>query len=314
MVFPGRDLLLDATKGTVLTLALFLAYVTFPVLGLLPGIFTSLPGIYFYLKRGAAAGMTVLALTVTVLLMMGDASIPVLYLLQSGLTSLLLPFFFLQGKGMARAIAYAVGINFLLIVALAVGYGLSTGIDLQDLLVKGIETSTKQAITLYEKQGIKGEDIKLLTEGIQQAGHLIGRLFPALLLVTLGSIASLNMMAILRLAAKFLPELPKPDDFKNFRNPEMLVWVVIVAGFTVLLPYPDVSRVALNILLVVGFIYFLQGLAIVLSFFQRFAVPTFARIIFWLFVAFQPYLVLAIAIFGIFDVWGDFRTPKTKNL
>jgi hypothetical protein len=45
MALPGRELLLDALKGGVLTLALFLAYVTFPVIGLLPGIFTPLPAI-----------------------------------------------------------------------------------------------------------------------------------------------------------------------------------------------------------------------------------------------------------------------------
>jgi uncharacterized protein YybS (DUF2232 family) len=314
MGMPGREMLLDATKGTVLTLALFLAYITFPVLGLLPGIFAPLPGIYFYLKRGATAGVTVLVITVVVLLLMGESSIPILYLLQSGLIAVLLPLFFMQGKGLARAIAYAVGINYLLIVALAIAYGLWAGIDLQELVVKGIETSTNQAITLYEKQGVKGEDIKMLTEGIQQAGQLIGRLFPALLLVALGSIASLNMAIIFRMSDRFLPNLSKPDDFNKFRNPDMLVWVVIAAGFATLLPYADISRVAFNILLVIGFIYFLQGLAVVLTFFQRITVPVFARIFFWLLLFFQPYLVLAIAILGIFDIWGDFRTPKNKNL
>jgi uncharacterized protein YybS (DUF2232 family) len=81
-----------------------------------------------------------------------------------------------------------------------------------------------------------------------------------------------------------------------------------------LVPHPDTARVALNVLVVAGFIYFLQGLAVVLAFFERISVPSLARVIFWLFLLFQPYLVLAISFLGLFDVWGDFRTPKQKNL
>lgn len=314
MALPGRELLLDAFKGGVFTLALFLAYVTFPVIGLLPGIFTPLPAIYYFCKRGATAGLAAVAITTAVLIIMGEGAVPLLYLLQAGIISLLLPWYYLQGKGTARAIAYPVGINFLLIVALAVAYGFWSGTDLQATLLKGIERSTEQAIAIYSKQGLSTEDLEMLTQGIRQAGTLIARLFPALLLVALGSIAALNMSALFRLAARWLPNLPQPDRFQAFRNPDILVWVVIVAGFSMLLPQPDLQRAALNLLLVSGFIYFLQGLAVVLAFFQRIAVPPLARFIFWLALTFQPYLVLAIAFLGIFDIWADFRRPKEKNL
>jgi uncharacterized protein YybS (DUF2232 family) len=314
MALPGRELLLDALKGGVLTLALFLAYVTFPVIGLLPGIFTPLPAIYYFCKRGAATGVAICIITTAVLLVMGESAVPVLYLLQAGSISLLLPWYYLQGKGTARAIAYPVGINFLLIVALAVAYGFWSGTDLQATLLKGIGHSTEQAIAVYSKQGLSAEDLEMLTQGIRQAGALIARVFPALLLVALGSIAALNMSALFSLAARWLPNLPRPDRFQSFRNPDLLIWVVIVAGFSMLLPQPDLQRAALNLLLVSGFIYFLQGLAVVLAFFQRISVPPLARFIFWLVLTFQPYLVLAIAFLGIFDIWADFRTPKEKNL
>ncbi|HZV80931.1 MAG TPA: DUF2232 domain-containing protein, partial [Geobacteraceae bacterium] len=86
------------------------------------------------------------------------------------------------------------------------------------------------------------------------------------------------------------------------------------AGFTMLLPYPDITRIALNLLIVTGFVYFLQGLAVTLAFFRKIAVPGLVRVIFWLFLAFQPYMLLAVAIIGIFDIWGDFRNPREKNL
>lgn len=314
MQLPGREPLLDAIKGSVLTLALFLAYVTFPLVGLMPGLFTSLPGIFYFLKSGAKTGAAILLLTISTLLLMGDKSLPLLYFFQSGLIAFLLPLFLVRSGSPARSIVSAVGINFLLIVILVIGYGLFSGANLQGLIIKGIETSSSQAIAIYEKQGVQGDDIRLLTDGIRQAGQFVIRVFPALLLVALGMIASLNMLLVFRLLAGRLPDLPKTKDFSKFRNPDFLIWVVIVAGFSMLLPYPDVSRVALNLLLVTCFAYLLQGMAVITAFFGRFPLPALARIFFWLAVALQPYLLLVVTVLGIFDIWGDFRTPKNKNL
>jgi uncharacterized protein YybS (DUF2232 family) len=226
----------------------------------------------------------------------------------------MIPYFYLQGKGTARAIAYAVGIDFLLIIVLALAYGFWSGADLQGMLLKGINSSTEQAVVIYGKQGLSPEDLELFTQGIRQAGALIAKIFPALILVSLGTIAALNMAIIFRIRSKRLPDIPEPEQLLSFRNPDLLVWVVIAAGFAVLVPEAAISKVGLNLLVVCGFIYFLQGLAVVLVFFKRIAVPSLARVIFWLALAFQPYLVLAIAFLGLFDIWGDFRVPKQKNL
>lgn len=314
MRLPGRELLFDGVKGGVLTLALFLAYITFPLLGLAAGVLTPLPAIYYYFRRGVVVGVLIFAITFSALMIMGGASVPILYLLQAGLTGITLPLFYLQGKGTARAIAYSVGINFLLIVIVALAYGFWSGADLQGILLKGINGSTEQAVALYGKQGLSPEDLELFTKGIRQAGSLIAQIFPALLLVALGSIAALNMAVIDRLRQKRLPDIPEPEDLLSFRNPDILVWAVIAGGFALLAPAAEINRAGLNVLVVCGFVYFIQGLAVVLAFFKRIAVPSFARIIFWLVLAFQPYLVLALAILGLFDIWGDFRVTKQKNL
>jgi uncharacterized protein YybS (DUF2232 family) len=314
MQLPGRELLFDAVKGGVLTLALFLAYISFPVIGLAAGILTPLPAMYYYFRRGSIAGVLIFAITLSVLMMMGDASVPMLYLLQSGLTGIILPLFYLQGKGAARAIACSVGINFLLIVILALAYGFWSGTDLQGILVKGINSSTEQAVAIYGKQGLSPEDLEIFTQGIRQAGALIAKVFPALVLVALGTIAAVNMSVIFRLRAKRLPDIPEAEELLSFRNPDLLVWVVIAAGFALLMAEPNISRIGLNVIVVCGFIYFFQGLAVVLAYFKRIELPSLARLIFWLVLAFQPYLVLAIATLGLFDTWGNFRVPKQKNL
>ncbi|MBI5656395.1 MAG: DUF2232 domain-containing protein, partial [Geobacter sp.] len=100
------------------------------------------------------------------------------------------------------------------------------------------------------------------------------------------------------------------DDFRQFRNPEQLVWIVIVAGFSLLIDNDIVARGALNLLLVGLFAYFIQGMAVIAHFFDRFSVPVLGRYLLYFFLALQPYLAVVVAALGLFDLWGNFRAPR----
>jgi uncharacterized protein YybS (DUF2232 family) len=303
---------LDVVKGTVLTLALFLAYVTFPLFGMLPGFFAPLPCLFFTCKRGALAGTAIVVACAAALSALGDPAVPLLYLLQSGVLALVLGAVYRQGKGVARSLTYAVSVDFVLILGLAIGYGLFQGVDLYAIVLKGIDASIVQTAKFYEQQGIKGDELQFFKQGMQQGGAFIARTFPALLLVSLGTIAGLNLQLLFRFSGK-LPGLPLPGLFRTFKNPEPLVWVLILAGFAMLVPSRPVETVALNVLIVIGSMYLLQGLAVVQHFFNRFAVPRFMRVIIYLFLTLQPYLLLAVACVGVFDIWGNFRAPRTTE-
>jgi uncharacterized protein YybS (DUF2232 family) len=296
-------------KGWLATLALFLIYITVPVAGLLPGIFTPLPVIFYSVKHGPKVGAGIVLITAAAIAAGIDPGSGLLYLFQDGLVSLLLPLFILSGKGVARAQMLAVSATFVAILLAAVTYGVVTGIDLQSQLVKGIEKSIAQTIALYQQSGVKGDELEALRQAMKQGGALIERIFPAMSLVSLAGIAGLNVLALDRLRAR-LPGLPEFGDFSRFRNPDPLVWVLIVAGFGMLIPAEAAHRVAVNVLVVTLFAYLLQGMAIVQHLVGRYAVPTAMRYLLYVFLALQPYLLVGVAALGVFDLWGNFRTPR----
>jgi uncharacterized protein YybS (DUF2232 family) len=314
MKFPDKGTLLDTIKGGISTLALFLAYVSLPLVGMLPGLFTPLPGMYYTLKSGKGVGVAVVLITTAVLAIIADSSALFLYLVQGGLISLALPHFLARGYGAARTISFSVAVSLACILLFAAAVWLVQGVNLHGEILKGINYSISQTSSLYEKSGLTGEDLLSLQQGMKQAGALIARVYPALVLVSLGAIAGLNLLALARLAARSNRPLPI-GDFRKFRNPDQLIWVVIFAGFALLLKSADVSTAALNVLIVTLTLYSLQGLAIIAHSFERFAVPRFVRVIFYVLLALQPYLTVAVAALGIFDLWGNFRTPRQqKNL
>jgi hypothetical protein len=74
--------------------------------------------------------------------------------------------------------------------------------------------------------------------------------------------------------------------------------------------------VGLNVLIVLTALYFLQGLNIGVSLFQRFRLPKFLVAVSVLLLLFQPIVPLLVAGVGLFDVWFGFRRlslPKTPG-
>ncbi|RII26194.1 MAG: DUF2232 domain-containing protein [Geobacter sp.] len=309
---PG--LWLEMVKGSVITLALFLAYVSFPLLGMFPGLFVPLPGMYFAYKRGNMVGAAIVAVCVVAMLPVAGMAAAIIYLLQCGILTIAIPLFLSRGWGGARSIAVSVALNLLVIVLFAAAFAASQGVDLHGQVLKGISSSITQTATLYEKSGLTGEELQAFKTAMEQAGALIGRIYPALLVVSLSTIAGLNLWLLVQLAIR-LPTRPALGDFIRFKLPEQLIWVVIAAGFSMLLPLWGASEVALNVLIVILSLYFLQGLAVISWFFKRFAVPGLMRAVFYVLLALQPYLAVVVAALGIFDLWGDFRAPRQpKNL
>ena len=312
MPFPDRGSLPDLLKGSVATLTLFLAYATFPLVGMLPGIFAPFPAIFYALKRGMLTGAAIVAMAALVLALTVGPSISLLYFCQCGLLSLALPWFLSAGEKGARSISLSVGINAGLLLLITGIFVLTQGIDLHAQVQQGIQTSIKQMVSLYEKAGVKGEELTTLQQGAAEGGVLIGRIYPALIVLTLAIIAGINTLLLKKLSHR-LPHPPELGKFTGFKNPEPLVWVMIAAGFAMLIKHPVVTTVALNALVVTVALYFMQGMAIIVNFYRKYSVPQAARILFYLVLLLQPYLMVIVAALGIFDIWGNFRAPKPKQ-
>ncbi len=311
MNFPDKGMLLDTCKGSVATVALFLAYITLPLAGVLPGIFAPLPGMYYTLKSGKSIGIAIVLISAGSLAILANPMTLFLYLVQSGLMSLVMPYILAKGWGGARAIAFSVSAGLACIMLVVLFAWLVRGIDLHGEILKGINSSISQTVKLYEKSGLKEEDLQSLRQGMEQAGVMIGRVYPALILVGLGAVAGFNLLMLRKMAEKFDFQL-SIGELKNFRNPDHLIWFVIVPGFALLLKNADVSMAALNLLVLVLSLYFMQGLAVTVHTFERLSVSRLVRTTFYVLLALQPYLAVALALFGIFDLWGNFRTPKQK--
>lgn len=307
----SKSELSDIIKGSAATIVLFLAYVLLFFAGPLSGIFAPYPVLYYSLKSGKKVGIAIVVIATGILLVLNITS-AIFYLLQCGIFALLLAEFLGRGIGVVKSIIYTLVINLLAVLTLTLGYGLFQGVDINGLIVKGIHSAVSQTEVYYQKSGLKGEDLEAIRQALAQAADFVSTTYPALIVIFLGAIAGLNLL-LLKKNANRLPRQPFFDDFSRFRNPDQLIWVLIGAGFVLLINNALVTKTSLNILLVTLSLYFVQGLSITTYFFKRLPVPRFFRVLFYIMLAVQPYLMVVVAVFGVFDLWCDFRTPKKQE-
>lgn len=303
--------------GTVLSSILFSAYIVIPPAGLLFGLLAPFPAILARLRYGRGTAVIVTLAATTLLSLEFGVQAGLLYLVQSGVIALLLPELLLRDLGAARSIAWTTTVNLLVYVVVACAMLFISGQSLQQLhglAVTEINTSVTQALALYEKAGIKGDDLAALKQSMTTAAHLLISLYPALATVLLIVMAGCNLALVKRYSQQFCFNV-KIGEFRSFRNPDMLVWLLIAAGFAMLTDVPMVTTPALNVLVVLVLLYFLQGMAVISSMFFRFGSAVALRFMLYLLLIVQPYMAALVAAIGIFDLWGDFRTPrKQENL
>jgi uncharacterized protein YybS (DUF2232 family) len=166
--------------------------------------------------------------------------------------------------------------------------------------------SLKENAEMSPEQGLEVEAT------IARLREFMPRVMPGLLLVTMLNTVFLNMVAGKWLLRRKEPTLAPWPPVAEWRLPESLVLLVILAGFCLLLPVALIKTIGLNLLLVCGAIYFFQGLAILTSFLIRWSVPPPLRALIFILVLIQAYGVALLAVIGLIDVWTDLRRPRPK--
>lgn len=139
--------------------------------------------------------------------------------------------------------------------------------------------------------------------------HSVSQLYPGLL--ALAAIAGLRLAWAWyhRLAARPLGSPPAP--FQSFGFNDQLVWGWVAALTLALVPVPEPWRlVGANLLLVLGVLYAVRGLAVVTAQSRGVAGPVRAVLaVISLFLL--PFVVGGLTLLGLADTWLDFRRRLT---
>ncbi len=211
----------------------------------------------------------------------------------------------LQNRGLSpsRSIIITVLILNGLALLLLVGQAFYQGITLPALLAqRGAEVMQ----SVHQVMG-EGSSKVPLFPGVSQAEAeaILLRLLPGLLVTNTGLVAWLNIVLLRQLNMLATGNRPEPPLY-NFILPEWLIFGALGAGFLMFMPVAPLKAVSLNLLLVLGALYFCQGAAVMSAWFNRLGLPRILRVIGYPLMFLNPLFFLIIAL-GVLDLWLDFR-------
>jgi uncharacterized protein YybS (DUF2232 family) len=293
---------------------LFAAYLVIPPAGIFSGLLAPFPVAYYRFRHGRATGVIIVLGATAAMTALFGLSAGTFYLVQCGLIALMLPELLLRGFSATRSIAWTTGACVVLLAAAVVFFSVSSGQDVHQMAVAEIQKSVAQAVDIYEKTGVKGDELVVLKQTMSSAAELVIRMYPALIIITLIAMVGCNLALLRRFTAGMGFSL-NINEFSAYRNPDILVWGLIAAGFSLLADNTVITTPAINVLAIFVVLYFLQGLAVLFTVISRQSIAGVLRAGLYIMLLLQPYLAALVAAIGIFDLWGDFRTPrKQENL
>ncbi len=298
--------------GALAGYALFGTYAAFGFAAIAVNLFTPLPAAFVGMRFGSASGGMTVAATFLLVLLTGDQAQSLMYLIQFGLPGALLPWLLNRGVAWDKAALAVIWAMVTATILSVVIYSMSLGespITLIGNLIDKEITQTKQVMQeMFAGTDLPAEQRREVAQATDNMAAFLGRAYPGIV-ITVGGLMTLGLIMILSLLSRGRYQVPGTA-FPAWKAPEQLVWVLILAGFIVAFGDGLLATFALNLLVILLPIYFLQGLAVIDCFFRRKAFSPIIRAIGYLLLTLVNPLPMVVTGIGVFDLWADFRKPR----
>lgn len=308
MIQGGFYVVLGALAGY----ALFGSFAALGFAAVAVNLFTPLPAAFIGMRFGSMAGAATVLLTAFFVLLASGYSPALLYLIQFGIPGAALPWLLNRGVAWDKATVavlwamVAVSLCGLLVVSVMAGQ--SPFVTASDLIGKEIAQTTTVMQDIFAETDLPANQKKEVSLAVDKMAAFLQRAYPGIA-ITVSGLMTVGLVFLLSVLARGRYAVPG-QAFADWKVPEQLVWVLILAGFLVAFVNGFFGAFALNVLVILLPVYFLQGLAVIDYFFRRKAFSPIFRTLGYLLVTLVNPLPMVVTGLGIFDLWANFRKPR----
>ena len=195
-----------------------------------------------------------------------------------------------------------------------IGYGTVEGVNLYSYLLELLDAGFAQTYDLYrENSDVPAQTLLNLEGAVTEIRLLIPRILPGILVCTVLLTVWINLVGSISLLERIKPGQLPWKKFKNWRLPERLVWLPIVASIALIVGQGEIKSTGLSLIIISALLYFFQGFAVLIHFIDKWKVPLYLKIAIYGILILQSYGLLLLSVIGIADVWIDFRRRRNSN-
>ncbi len=295
-----------------------------PVLGFFFFLILPLPAIYYRIRLGKKPAAIVMLISFMLLMAIaGTLTADIFFLSGMLILGFFMGEFIERNLTVEKTIGYACGIVLIAGTFGLILYGNISNLGLSEVISNYIGKNLNLTLMLYKQMEVPEENIRLLSNAMDQIHYVLVRIIPSLLASGLLFAAWLNILltriTFKRIALKEMAFKSQKTTYAAlgplniWKAPDSLVWGVIGFSLMLLIPNTFMKMLGINGMILFVVIYFFQGMAIISFYFDKKKIPVVLRALLYGIIFIQQILVFAIAGLGFFDVWLNFRKLGINN-
>ncbi|HGY12156.1 MAG TPA: DUF2232 domain-containing protein [Desulfobacterales bacterium] len=298
----------DILTGIFLCIMIIAIIYVMPLIGVFAWMFLPLPVLFYRLKTGRNPGAIIIAASLAVLIIStSNFALNTLYF-----GSLLMTGFFLgecieRHLSIEKIILYTGFAVLSACVMVLFFYSLTFTEGIDQLISNYVLRYQNLSTQLFSQSAELYPEIKVDQHMLEKASSLLVSAFPAIFINSYLTMVWLNILLIRKLLHKQGIIVKSIENLNQWKAPEYMVFGLIGLSVLMFFPMGVITIIALNCLIILLFVYFFQGIAVVSFFFQKKRAPFALRFFFYILIAIQPLFMFLVIGFGLFDTWFNFR-------
>ncbi len=302
----------DILIGVLLCILIISIIYIMPLIGVFAWMFLPLPVLFYRLKSGRKGCAIIMVASLAVLIIStSNFALNTLYFGSLLLTGFFLGEFIEQHLRVEKIIIYtgfAVLTACMMVLFL---YSLTFTQGVEQLISNYAARYQTLSTQLFSQSAELYPEMKIDRQMLEKASSILVSAFPAIFINSYLTMIWLNILLIKRLLKTKGIIVKSIENLDQWRAPEYLVFGVIGLSALMFFSTGVLTTFALNSLIILMFVYFFQGIAIVSFLFTKKSAPFALRSFFYILIAIQPFFMFLVIGFGLFDTWFNFRKLDT---
>jgi len=304
----------DILTGILLCMLIIAIMYIVPLIGIFAWMFLPLPVLFYRLKTGRNGGGIVMAASLAVLIVFtSNLAFNTLYFGSLLMTGFFLGEFIEKHLSVEKIMLYTCFAVLGTCLAVFIIYSLSSGQGIEHIISNYVSRYNALSSQLFSESAKLYPEMKVDQQVLKKASSMFVIIFPGIFINSYLSMVWLNILLIKRLLLKKGIIVKSIENLNQWKAPDHLVFGVIALSILIFLPVGTLKFFAVNGLIILMFVYFFQGIAVVSFFFQKKNAPFALKFFFYVLIAIQPFFMFLVIGFGLFDTWINFRKLDTAT-
>ncbi len=304
----------DILTGILLYILMIASMYMIPLTGVATWLFLPLPVLFYRLKTGRKGGIIIMLTSLAILMLLTHNIVMItLYFGSLLMTGFVLgeciENHFPVGKIMLATCLIVFG-SCLVGVFL---YSASKGQTVQQLISGYISNYYAMSGEFFSELERLYPDMNLDRQMFEKENSLILLAAPGIFINSYLMMLWLNILLMKKILLRKGIIVKTIENLNCWKAPHALVFGLIAVSVLIFFASGTLKLVSINILIIVLFVYFFQGIAVVSFFFQKKRAPFAVRFFFYLLIAILPQFLLLVIGCGLFDTWINFRKLDTAT-